>query len=152
MSLLLSITPCRLFITTTIEGDNNTRASEKQTEMEVQREQKVVKNKESSKSDPKQLGIQESLGEEVEGELADEKTGRMPSLSPPSSVYGCVYACASTWWAFRGGGGAASGGTWLFTSPGDLPISLFKQLTLSVSRACVIIERTITALSFDLTL
>lgn len=92
MSLLLSITPHRLFITTPIEGDNSTRASEKQTEMEVQREQREVKKQESSKTDSKQRGIQESLGEEVEGELADEKTGRMPSLSPPSSVYGCVRA------------------------------------------------------------
>lgn len=74
------------------------------------------------------------------------------SVSPVLCVRVCMRVRASAWWAYRGGGGAASGGTWLFTSPGDLPISLFKQLTLPVSRACVIIERTITALGFDLAL
>lgn len=48
---------------------------------------------EESKTDPKQLGIQKYLGEEAEGELTDEKTGRIPSLSPPSSVNGCVRVC-----------------------------------------------------------
>lgn len=45
MSLLLFITLHRLFITTTTEGDNSTRASEKQVEMEVWREQRVEKTK-----------------------------------------------------------------------------------------------------------
>ncbi len=56
--------------------------------MDVEREQREVKQRESSKTDSNNVGIQESLGEEVEGELADEEKGRMPSLSPPSSVWG----------------------------------------------------------------